>query len=117
MIEILNRADIQNVKDEKIKEYLEYSFKRLPNNFEYPEYGYFVVIETIQELESNSIKLSKINLPSIDNGLFDFVELVEIQNEIVEVVILYDNDYGVSFIIPMSILDESHKERLKGYIL
>lgn len=117
MIEILHRSDIEKIVDDRIKDYLLYSFLRLPEDYIYPDYGYFVVIESIKDLESDLIKLSTISLPNIENGLFDDIELVEIQDEIIELVILYDNDFGVSLIIPMEILGDIHQETLKSYVL
>ena len=51
MIEILNKTDVNKIQDKQLKDYLEYSLKRLPENFDYPNDGYFVIIENQDEIK------------------------------------------------------------------
>ena len=115
MIEILNINDMKRVKDDKLKNYLTYSFNRIPDEFDYPELGYFTIIEDIKELKSDFIQLDSIKLKGINNGLYDDINMVEVKDEIMEILVFVDNDISVSLILPIEILEDMHKERLLTY--
>jgi hypothetical protein len=117
MIEILNKSDVKNVKNQELKKYLDYSFKRLPQNFDYPSDGYFVIIETFEELIGEFIQLSKAQIPSLSTGLYDEINMVEIKDEIMEVLVFLDNDISVSLILKMNILSSTDQDKLRGYVL
>ncbi len=117
MIEILNKSDINKVKDQELKNYLDYSFKRLPENFDYPNDGYFVIIENQDEIKSKSIKLSNCTLNSLDEDLYDDINMVEIKDGIIEVLVFLDNDVNVSFIMLENILDLEIMQKLQEYII
>lgn len=104
MIEILNEIDIQKVKDVKIKEYLEDSFKRLPNNFEYPDLGYFVVIEKFEELTVELIDLNNHSLNGINNCLYDDINMVEIKDEVIKLLVFVDSDIAIGIILSSKLL-------------
>lgn len=111
MIELLSKSDVNLIANPALKDYALFSFERLPSDYIYPDYGYFIVIENFEELLHNPLPLSKCKLPSINDGLFDYIELVEQKEGILEIVILVDNDFGVSLIleskiIPIEILDK-----------
>ena len=116
MIEILNKSDINKVKDQELKDYLDYSFKRLPENFDYPNDGYFVIIETSQELIGEDIQLTNTQIPSLNTGLYDGINMVEAKDEIMEVLIFLDNDLSISLILKTTILSSTHRNKLKGYV-
>lgn len=116
MIEILNKSDTTKVKDQELKDYLDYSFKRLPENFDYPNDGYFVIIETFEELIGEFIQLTNAQIPSLNTGLYDEINMVEIKDEIMEVLVFLDNDVNVSLILKTSILSSTHQDKLKGYV-
>ena len=115
MIEILNKSDINKVKDQELKDYLDYSFKRLPENFDYPNDGYFVIIETFKELIGECINLTNTQIPSLNTGLYDEINMVEIKDEIIEVIVFLDNDVSVSLILKTNILSTTDKARLLTY--
>ncbi len=117
MIEILNKSDINKVKDQELKNYLDYSFKRLPENFDYPNDGYFVIIENQDEIKSKAIKLSNCILNSLDEDLYDDINMVESKDGIIEVLVFLDNDVNVSFIMNEKILQESVRDRLLKYVI
>jgi hypothetical protein len=117
MIEILNKSDVNKVKDQELKAYLDYSFKRLPENFDYPNDGYFVIIENQNEIKSKPIKLSNCTLNSLDEDLYDDINMVEIKDGIIEVLVFLDNDVNVSFVMSEGILEESVKDRLMKVII
>lgn len=114
MVEILSKDDIQKV-DAVLQEYLEYSFARLYEGYQYPEYGYFIVIEKFQEL-LHPLNIKEYHIPSISNAAFfkRYIELVEIHKGIVEIVLLLDNDFGVSLIMKEAILPADILSRLKA---
>ena len=105
MIEILNKSDIVKVSNKEFVDYLQYSFNRLPSDFEYPSFGYFVIIESFDELENN-IQLKNHKLPPITNSDFFelYYELYEIRDNILEIVLLLDNDFGISLIMDKNII-------------
>jgi hypothetical protein len=115
MIEILNKSDVNKVKDQELKNYLDYSFKRLPQNFDYPSDGYFVIIETFEELIGEYIQLSNTQIPSLNTGLYDEINMVECKDEIMEVLVFLDNDVSVSLILKTSILSTTEKASLLAY--
>jgi hypothetical protein len=114
MIEILQRDDYSQVQDEKLKSYLTYSFQRLPKDFQYPEYGYFVIIEDIKEIEK-PLTLTTYIISPLQIEFFEYVELVEEKDGVVEIVLLLDNDFGVSLMIRRDILDDGLYQQLCLY--
>lgn len=117
MIELLNKGDVSLIKNPALKEYAIYSFERLPSDFVYPEYGYFIIIEHFEELLKNPIPFSKCKLPSFNDGLLDYIELVEQKGDVLEVVILANNDFGVSLILESKIVPKEILDKLLHYQL
>lgn len=117
MIEILKKSDVKKVNDPKFREYLEYSFNRLPENYEYPEFGYFVIIESLDELIANEINLTTYVLNGLENGLYDDINMVEVKDKIMEILVFVDNDISVSLILAIEILEDRYKEELEMYII
>ena len=117
MLEILNQSDINKILDEKLKNHLYKSFDRLTKEFDYPNDGYFVVIENQNELKINPINLSTCQLNSLDTGLYTDINMVEIDDEIIEILVFIDNDVNVAFVILENILDDEIKERLQEFII
>lgn len=117
MIEILNKSDTTKVKDQELKDYLDYSFKRLPENFDYPNDGYFVIIENQSEIKSTPITLSTCQLNSLDTGLYDDINMVEIEDGVIEILVFIDNDVNVAFVILEDMLDEDIKQKLQEFVI
>lgn len=117
MIEILNKSDIEKIKNVKLKKYVCKSFDRLPNTYNYPADGYFIVIESLEEIKSDFINLSIGILNGFDTGLYSDINMVEIEEGVVEILVFIDNDVNVSFLMLESILDEFCIEELKSYII
>ena len=105
MIEILNENDILKIKNKELKEYLYKSFRRLPKDFLYPDYGFFVVIDSFDEINKNTIILSDYKLNGFNAGMVDRINMVEFDGEIVEILVFIDTDVNVSFVMFKSILD------------
>lgn len=113
MIEILNIDDINKICDPNIKKYLEYSFDRLPDDYIYPDYGYFIVLDNIEELFSDTnLDLSFGSIKGLNDGLIDCFELMEEKYDVVELVFILDNDFGLSFIIKKDIFNDSSLKSL-----
>ena len=93
MIEILNKSDVDKINDEKLKQYLIKSLNELPEDFDYPNDGYFVIIENQNEIKSTPITLSTCQLNSLDTGLYDDINMLE------------------------DMLDEEIKEKLQEYVI
>lgn len=117
MIELLNKGDVSLIKNPALKEYALYSFDRLPSDFVYPEHGYFIIIEHFDELLQNPLPFSKCKLPSFNDGLFDYIELVEQSEGILEVLILFDSFFGVSLILESNIVPTEILDKLLSYQL
>ena len=117
MLEILNQLDINKILDEKLKNHLYKSFDRLTKEFDYPNDGYFVVIENQNELKINPINLSTCKLNSLDTGLYSDINMVEIEEEVIEILVFIDNDVNVAFVMLENILDDEIKERLQEFII
>lgn len=117
MIEILNKTDTSKIKDKEILKYLEYSIKRLPEDFLYPEFGYFVVIENFNELSASTIDLTDQSINGLNNGLFNDINMVEMKNDIMEIIVFLDNDISVSLVLSMNILPQEYKDKLSEYVI
>jgi hypothetical protein len=117
MIEILNQSDINKVQDEKLKNHLYKSFDRLSKEFDYPNDGYFVVIENQNELKINPINLSTCQLNSVDTGLYADINMVEIEDKIIEILVFIDNDINVAFVMFENILNNEIKEKLQEFVI
>ena len=117
MIEILNKTDINKIQNEKLKNHLNKSFERLTKEFDYPNDGYFVIIENQNEIKSTPITLSTCQLNSLDTGLYDDINMVEIEDGVVEILVFIDNDVNVAFVILENILDEDIKQKLQEFVI
>ncbi len=56
MIQVLSKADVNKIVDPVLRAGVFKEFDRLPDDFQYPEYGYFVVVESVEEL-TNPVEL------------------------------------------------------------
>ena len=117
MIEILSKSDIDNIQDNKLKQYLIKSLNELPEDFDYLNDGYFVIIENQDEIKSKAIKLSNCTLNSLDEDLYDDINMVEIKDGIIEVLVFLDIDVNVSFVMLENILDLEIMQKLQEYII
>ena len=117
MIEILNKSDINKIQNEKLKNHLYKSFERLTKEFDYPNDGYFVIIENQSEIKSTPITLSTCQLNSLDTGLYDDINMVEIEDGVIEILVFIDNDVNVAFVILEDMLDEEIKGKLQEFVI
>ena len=117
MIEILNKTDINKIQNEKLKNHLYKSFDRLTKEFDYPNDGYFVIIENQNEIKSTPITLSTCQLNSLDENLYDDINMVEIEDGVIEILVFIDNDVNVAFVILEDMLDEDIKQKLQEFVI
>ena len=98
MIPILSTKDIEFVRDEVLRAGLEEEFKRLPDDYLYPSYGYFIVIESIEELH-HPIKLQNSVISQIPEPLSDYIEMIEEFDGYSQIVCILEADFGVSLFV------------------
>jgi hypothetical protein len=116
MIEILDKNDMSLVKDKDIKNYLKYALNRLSKDYSYPQLGYFVIVETTKEA-LQPMRLREHEIPSmLDESFYQsYLEVVEFSEDIVDILVLFDNEFGVNLIMQKSILPPYILERVKKY--
>lgn len=117
MIEVLSKNDVSNISNEKSRDFLISCFDRLPKEFFYPKDGYFILVEDFNELLFESIKIGNVVLPSFENGLYEYISMVEVENDYMEILLLLDNDFGVSLILLKNTIPNTHNEELKKFII
>ncbi len=114
IIEILHESDRDRIDDEALRGYLDYSFARLPQGFDYyqhtHEYGYFCVATSFEDLLGEGLVLSHWTLPSMkEEAFWERVELIEEKRfdarMVAEVLVRIDTDCMISLIFLKSILD------------
>ena len=111
MIHILSTKDIEFVRDEVIRAGLEAEFKRLPDDYLYPSYGYFIVIESIEELH-HPIKLQNSVISQIPEPLSDYVEMIEEFDGYSQIVCILEADFGVSLFVSKKLATKAELETL-----
>lgn len=111
MTPIHSIEDIELVDDEILRAGLHKEFDRLPENYLYPEYGYFVVIESFEELQ-HPIPLEHYSLAFTPEPLSDFVEMIEEFDGYSQVVCILEADFGVALFIRDELADKVQLEAL-----
>ena len=61
--------------------------------------------------------MSTCQLNSLDTGLHDDINMVEIEDGVVEILVFIDNDVNVAFVILENILDEDIKQKLQEFVI
>lgn len=111
MIPIHSQKSLEHIEDNTLKSGLEKEFQRLPSDYVYPTYGYFIVIESLNELHK-PIALSYGALTHTPEPLSDYVEMVEEFEGYSQVVCILDADFGVSLFISEEIATQAQLEAL-----
>ena len=100
MIEILSKADVAMISDSVLRAGVLKEFDRLPDDYEYPQYGYFIVIES----RDNIPALEQIISQYTARSLHDSVEMVEAFDGYVQVVLVLEADFGVSLFLKAEVM-------------
>ncbi len=103
MIEILSRADVEKINDPVLKAGVLKEFDRLPDDYKYPEYGNFIVIEKLEEL-INPIELNAIITRHTTRPLVDCLELIEEHEGYCQVLLILHADFGLSLFVSEEII-------------
>jgi hypothetical protein len=103
--------------DEPFKTYLTHSKSIIPNSdeWDFTHWGYWIIIDNFEEL-NKPIILNGLTLPSIKDGLFERLELIEERFGVYELVVLLDNDFGVGLLICTEIIPDAYRLRLISQI-
>lgn len=88
-------------------------FERLPDDYEYPTFGYFIVIESLNEL-LQAIPLEYSSLSYTPEPLSDYVEMIDGFDGYRQVVCILDADFGVSLFVSDGIATHFQLEALFG---
>jgi hypothetical protein len=98
-----------NDLDKPFKAYLTYAKSIIPSSDAWDfNWGYWIIIERFEEL-NEPIILNGLTLPSINDGLFDRLELIEERFGVYELVVLLDNDFGIGILICNKIIPDSYR--------
>ena len=73
-------------------------FDRLPDDYLYPEYGYFIVIETVEEW-NDPVELNALISLYTARSLDECVELVEEFEGYSQMVLILNADFGISLFL------------------
>ncbi len=98
MIEVMYLRDVEKIDNPEVASYLQKRFQDIDHVLHPQSEGYFLYEEDFTSLYEKNTQHYFV-LPSIDEGLFDRVEKVEIQGNIVEVSILFNNEFMISLIL------------------
>ena len=98
MIEIRSKDDISKVSDPVLVAGLNKEFDRLPDDYKYPEYGYFIVIEKLEDL-TNPVELNAIISQYTAHSIEDCLELIEESRGYYQVLLILHADFGVSLFV------------------
>ena len=97
MIEVMYLRDIEKITDPEVESYLHKRFQEIAHTLHPQTEGYFLYVEDFNSLYQKNMQ-RYFTLPSIDEGLFERVEKVDRQGNIVEVSILFNNEFMMSLI-------------------
>lgn len=98
MIPINNKKDVGLVSNPVLRAGLYKEFERLPKEFRYPDFGYFIVLETFKELEELKA-LENIKGHYTKAPYTNYIEMIELFDKYAQVVCLLDADFGVSLFV------------------
>ncbi len=93
MVEVMHSSDIGKIRSPDVQK----RFTEIDNRLIPQIEGYFLYVEDFSLLyESHQLK--HFILPSIKEGLFDRVEGVSVEGDIVEVSLLFNNEFLMSLV-------------------
>ena len=98
MIEILSKADVEKISDPVLRAGVMKEFDRLPDDYKYPDYGYFIVIEKLEGL-TDPVELNSILAKHTARSLKDCLELIEEHEGYYQVLLILHADFGLSLFV------------------
>ena len=98
MFIVKSREDVCKITDPVLREGVEKEFERSPDDYMYPEYGYFIVIETVKEW-NDPVELNALISQYTARSLDECVELVEEFEGYSQMVLVLNADFGVNLFV------------------
>jgi len=111
MIEVMTPNDIEEINVPEVQAYLYKRFKEIAYTLIPQIEGYFLYVEDFSLLYE-SHQLMHIILPSIEEALFDRLEGLSVEGDIVEVSLLFNNEFLISLVFKG--LDQESLEVISG---
>ena len=97
MIEVMCPQDIEKITSPVVQTYLHKRFKEIGYVIDPEIEGYFIYVPDFAQLHQTQ-DLTYLILPSIEEGLFDRPEGISITGDIVEVSLLFNNEFLISLV-------------------
>jgi hypothetical protein len=99
MVEIHSWEQVEALQNSPFKKYLLHTRIRTQQEpWDFQNWGSWVIVEKFEMLHE-TIRGTHFMLPSIEEGLFDGLELVEKRFGVYELLFLLDTDFGVSLLL------------------
>ena len=98
MIEIFDENDISRIPSQKVRDHLHKRFKEIGELLNPAAEGYFVYVDDFEQLYHRNV-LRFVELPSIEEGFLKYNEGVMQCGEIVEVSILFNNEFLLTLVL------------------
>ena len=111
MIQILTKDDVNKVSDPIIAVGIREEFDRLSDDFLYPAYGYFIVIEKLEEL-TNPVELNTIIVQHTARSLVNSLELIEESKGYCQVLLILHADFGLSLFVSEEIMSFAQLKKM-----
>jgi hypothetical protein len=97
MIEVFQMMDIANIGIGEVKDYLYRRFKEIGYELDPQREGYFVYVDDFSMLYEHH-HLTYFTLPSLDEGLLNCIEAIDREDDLVEVSLLFNNEFLISLV-------------------
>ena len=97
MVEVMYLRDAEKIDDAEVARYLHKRLQEIDHILHPQTEGYFLYVEDFTSLYKSNIQHYFV-LPSIDDGLFNSVKNIDVQGNIVEVSLLFNNEFMMSLI-------------------
>jgi hypothetical protein len=98
MIEVMHPKDIEQIDNAEVVAYLHQRFEEMGYRLHPQTEGYFLYVEDFMQLYE-SHPLHYVTLPSISGGLLQRIEGVKIQEDIVEIILIFNNEFTLSLVL------------------
>lgn len=113
MIPIRSKNDVTLVENPVLRDGLYKEFERLPKEFHYPGHGYFIIVESKEELKGMKA-LEQIKGHFTQPPYTDYIEMIEPFRDYAQIVCLLDADFGVSLFVSEELMSLEQLEALFG---